>query len=228
MSWELAAYDTLRAYPAVVKALVGGSFDKVIDAVTPDPEVAEDAKALRHKILDEARAQAEREKQPAVEHESSNYDLYVATRKVGDIVHEVGRKISSRRDKLWMEDRRSQDANPYYNQTESGIFLDFSYGLPHSVWTPWGECSFRGSASTSGDLERRLTDGVMKRLEVTEFRPEINNEQGSFGPTYAIHKVDGVQLPDPVIRPRNAYLGYDEADKAWDAFKAQYRQQRGK
>lgn len=46
MAWELASYDTLRSYPAIMRAMVNMNFDKVVDAVTPDPEVAEQAKRI--------------------------------------------------------------------------------------------------------------------------------------------------------------------------------------
>lgn len=228
MAWELAGYDTLRPYPAMVRAAVDLGFNRIIDAVTPDAEVADEAKAFRQKILDEMREQAEKDKRPAVEHPSTNFELYVATRRIGDIVHEVAREVSTKKDSLWIEDRRNETANPYYNQTESGLFLDYSYGLPHSVWTPWGEWGFRGSASSVYETVRRLTEGVMERLDVTEHRPQIDNEQGSFGPTYAVRKVEGIELPEPVIRPRNAYLAYEDAKNAWKSFTDQYKHKQQK
>lgn len=226
VAWELASYDTLRAYPPIMRTAVGLSFNRVIDAITPEPEVADDAKAFRQQILDEIKAKTEAEKRPAVEDPSSNFELYVATRRIGDIVHEVAREISHKADTLYIEDRRRENVNPYYNQSETGLFLDFSYGVVHSVWTPWGEWVFRGNTMSDGETQRRLTKGVMEKLETTEYRPQINNEQGSFGPTYGVLKVEGVRLPQPVIRPSNAYLTRDAAHKTWIDFTRRYRRQK--
>ncbi len=53
MAWELAMYDTLNDYPPVVRAAVGMSFNRAIDAVTPDPEVAKQAKEFREMVMAE-------------------------------------------------------------------------------------------------------------------------------------------------------------------------------
>ncbi|HKC14634.1 MAG TPA: hypothetical protein VKC89_01560 [Patescibacteria group bacterium] len=58
MSWEMAGYDTLREYPEAMGFLVDMSFDKVIDAITPDAEVAQDAKEFRKKVEEEANVAA--------------------------------------------------------------------------------------------------------------------------------------------------------------------------
>jgi hypothetical protein len=58
MAWELATYDTMMSLPPVVRVVLNIGFNRVVDAVTPDPEVAEDAKAFRQQVLDEVKAQA--------------------------------------------------------------------------------------------------------------------------------------------------------------------------
>lgn len=198
-------------------------FDRVVDTVTPDLVVSTQAKEFREKMLEEFRQEVEKKKQPTVEDPSSNFELYVATRKIADIVLEVAQKTNTKENYLSAEDRRGEDANPYYNQTETGLFLDFSYGSPHRIWTPWGEWGFVGGVGSSGNVLQQWTEGILERLDTELFRPVINNEQGSFGPTYAVHKVEGVQLPEPKIRSRNAYLSYEAADKSWHDFTRQYK-----
>jgi hypothetical protein len=51
--WELAKYETLRDYPPALKVLIDMDYEDVIDAVTPDPEVATRAKEARRKMLEE-------------------------------------------------------------------------------------------------------------------------------------------------------------------------------
>lgn len=50
MAWELAKYDTLRDYPPMIGMLVDMSFDQVVDAVSPNPELAQQAKAFRDQV----------------------------------------------------------------------------------------------------------------------------------------------------------------------------------
>jgi hypothetical protein len=231
LAWELAAYDTLRAYPAVLKSLVDMNFNHTIEAVTPDPEVAAQAIEMRNEMMAKLRKQVEKEKQPAVEDPSSNFELYVATRRIGDIVLKAAHRIKTTDKYFSAEDRRNEGVNPYYNQTETGLYLDFSYRSPHKVWTPWGEWGFVGSVGSGGDDLKRWSEDVLGRLETKLFRPEINNEQGSFGPTYAVHKIGDNQLPEPKIRPNNSYLPYKTANKIWEDYTSQYQElklQKGK
>ena len=46
LAWTLAEYDNLREFPPIVAAIVRENFDDVIDAVTPDLQVAADAKQI--------------------------------------------------------------------------------------------------------------------------------------------------------------------------------------
>ena len=56
IAWELSLYDWMQqGMPPIMRGLVGMSFDKVIDAVTPDLEVATQAKEFMQRARDEAR-----------------------------------------------------------------------------------------------------------------------------------------------------------------------------
>lgn len=55
MAWTLASYDTLRDLPPVISAVVDMNFDRVVDAVTPDLEVADQAKQFRQEVLETLR-----------------------------------------------------------------------------------------------------------------------------------------------------------------------------
>lgn len=54
LAWTLAAYDTLREYPPMIGVLVDMNFGRAIDAITPDPDVAEAARAFRGQVQEEA------------------------------------------------------------------------------------------------------------------------------------------------------------------------------
>lgn len=53
MAWELAKYDCFRGYPPVIAGLADMYYDRVIDAVTPDTEVATQAKDFHKMTLEE-------------------------------------------------------------------------------------------------------------------------------------------------------------------------------
>lgn len=55
MAWELANYDELKDYPPQVMGIMSMFFDKVVDTVTPDPEVAQQAKDFMKEVREEAR-----------------------------------------------------------------------------------------------------------------------------------------------------------------------------
>ena len=56
LAWELSLYDWMQqGMPPVMRGLVGMSFDRAIDAVTPDPEVASQAKEFMQRARDQAR-----------------------------------------------------------------------------------------------------------------------------------------------------------------------------
>ena len=55
LAWTLAEYDKLRDFPSIVAAIVRENFDDVIDAVTPDLQVAADAKQIMEETLEELR-----------------------------------------------------------------------------------------------------------------------------------------------------------------------------
>jgi hypothetical protein len=55
MAWELAKYDTLQGYPPMLGVLVDMNFDQVVDAVSPNPELANEAKAFRNQVQQESK-----------------------------------------------------------------------------------------------------------------------------------------------------------------------------
>jgi hypothetical protein len=55
MAWELAKYDTLQGYPPMIAVLVDMNFDQVVDAVSPNPELANEAKMFKNKVQEAAK-----------------------------------------------------------------------------------------------------------------------------------------------------------------------------
>lgn len=227
MAWELAGYDTLRGYPAIVRAGVNISFDRVVDAITPDSEVAEQAKEFRKKVLEEAERER-KAKEPKLEDlgpadSLTDFARYSQARRVADIVFEYASgNVNSSLYQIWMQDRRNQGVNPYYNQTHRGFLLEAYYGQLSKLWTPWGQYGF-GGGSGSGNW-KEVTPVILDRLGAVEKVPVRNTEQGIIGPIYTVHKIDEIVLPDPVERPRSLYVPYEEVDKVWKSLTQQYKQ----
>ena len=150
--------------------------------------------------------------------EIEDYEIYVAVRRVADIVFEYASPDVGTKG-IWLEDRRNESVNPYFDQTESGLFLEFYYGHPSKVWTPWGYYGFSGSGSGRWDEE---TPKILERLGAILFSPEQDTKAGVIGPVYALLRVDGVQLPEPKLRKPQNYLEYEVAMRAWENMTKRY------
>jgi hypothetical protein len=57
MSWTLATADTLSDLPPIIGIQIGMEFDRVVEAVTPDLEVARQAKDFRRQVFESMRRQ---------------------------------------------------------------------------------------------------------------------------------------------------------------------------
>jgi hypothetical protein len=149
---------------------------------------------------------------------------FKAIKKIGDIIFEYcTSSIDRPLNEIWMEDRRKESVNPYYDQVEQGLFLEMYYGMPSSLHTPWGKKAIGESGSHTGGMgwERYMPE-IEGRLGLTLFKPLITNIMGEFGPVYAIHKVDDEELPEP-IHNKKERLSYEEAKKAWEEMKKEIK-----
>lgn len=146
---------------------------------------------------------------------------YTQARRIGDIVFEhVTRKAGLLGEAVWMVDWRNQEVNPFFSQTHRGFFLEQYYSSPSILWTPWGKYCFGGS----GSWTNKHRQAVLHSLKATLHKPAVvNNVMGKIGPIYAVHEVDGVELPDPVERPRSLYVPYEEIKRVWKSLTQQYR-----
>ncbi len=52
-AWALSEYDVLRDYPPMIVGVMRRYFDTVVDAVTPDVRVAEEAKTFLKQAFEE-------------------------------------------------------------------------------------------------------------------------------------------------------------------------------
>lgn len=149
--------------------------------------------------------------------------LYTLTRKVADIVFEyAATSYKTLGDKPFMEDRRNEEVNPYYNQTADGLYLELYYGQPLRIWTPWGQWGFGGSGGGWWDTTLPI---ILERLGATMYQELRRSQMGEFGPVYALYKVDEVALPKPFELDNAAYTPYDKVEAAWGELTERHKQQ---
>jgi hypothetical protein len=137
----------------------------------------------------------------------------MAARKIADLSYEFA--SPSVKKEPWLGDRRDEGVNPFYNQTETGLFLEMYYGIPGKIWTPWGCWGCWGSGT---GWDKKMTEAFLERLGATMYQQERYVEGacgGVIGPVYAVHRVDDMLLPDPVVRNRKKYLSYEQAKEEW-------------
>lgn len=150
-----------------------------------------------------------------------NFDLYQMVRKIGDLIFEYATPDhkTDRDHKPWLEDRRNEEANPFYDQSESGLFLELYYGQPSHLHTPWGKCNIGGSGSGQWD---DILPKILDRLDATMHQELVRTWLGDIGPVYALHAVDGTPLPEPVELPQEKYASYKEVRTAWKTLTEQW------
>lgn len=120
------------------------------------------------------------------------------------------------------EGHRIGGANSFYDRTSSGLYLEWSYGSPHYLWTPWGKWTFVGSGIIrEGGYERHKARcaAFMARLTTELHAPLVESEFGETGPVYKILAVDGDPLPTPgEVLPTATDDEYKTARADWARF----------
>ncbi len=113
---------------------------------------------------------------------------------------------------IWMALRKNRP-NPFYNQTAEGLVLELYYGLPNTLWTPWGK--YRIGGSGSGNWEPTV-ESALPRLGAICLRGErYSSSEGVIGPYYTLSRVDDFDLPEAALKSHGDYTGYEETNKRW-------------
>jgi len=148
----------------------------------------------------------------------SDQDLFQACQRVAAIIfsHENGSKLGFVPQAVFLSDERAKNRIFAKGQTDQGLLLEFYYGLPLYIWTPWGcwQIGHTGSG-WNDDLLSQLKD----ELGLKEFRGKIKNEKigVEVGPIYSINKVNGKFLPEAIERPPEKRQPLEELKK-WLSF----------
>lgn len=214
----LAAEDFGRQYAPPIGGFVVKFIPLWIDALVDQKGFAKYAKDWLKKAEDEVRKEYEANMPARVEPEGPIEDdeLFNAVMKIVNIYFEEIKK-GDVDELINISPWEDKDVNPFYSQTDSGLFIEYYYGHPSKIWTPWGYFQMCGSVISRGDAPwEKILDSFLERLGATLFIPERQEEYGTVGPVYALHRVDDIELPEPREREKQNYLEYDTAKKAWE------------
>lgn len=138
-------------------------------------------------------------------------ETFAAMRRIADMAYDFW-SPDPKGSGPWLQDRRNEKVNPYYHQTTGGLFIIQYYGIPGSIWTPWGEWNCWGCGTGAERLFAEFLDAVG---DVRLHQALQVNSMGEFGPVYSVHRVEDVELPEPVDRPRDEFIDYEDANRLW-------------
>jgi hypothetical protein len=148
-----------------------------------------------------------------------NRQLFRLIREIADMAYDYANSTTGL--PLVLSDYRGESVNPFYYQTESGLFLELYYGKPSKIWTPWGSWRCWGSGEEEWG---NVMSQFLQRLGAVEHQPLSRTHAGEFGPVYAITSVDGVPLPRATERAHGQYMAYEDAKAAWQSMLKDYEQ----
>jgi len=212
MMIQLAIHDYVKGMPPIMDAVMQGQVKDLVIALVDDDEAKQDALDMIEQV--DKKIEEERNSRPPAPARLDLTDddktaLVAQIKRLAAVYdeHVTDPHHSSR-------GHRADGVNPFYSQTLNGLYLEFYYGGPSKVWTPWGEWYFAAAQSYQTDL-----DGFMSRLTLREHIAQHNTAQGTIGPVYAILAIDGVELPEPVLpTDRRQYLSYEDSKAEWARF----------
>jgi hypothetical protein len=105
----------------------------------------------------------------------------------------------------------------------SGLLMEFYYGRPSRVLTPWGRMHLWRDGRHSGGNPMLAYRVLLASLGATLEIPEFQNRMGCFGPWYALRSVEGRPLP-PAVRPDDvpfvSHEDYQRAKALWGRLRA--------
>ncbi|HEU5122145.1 MAG TPA: hypothetical protein VFT59_04835 [Candidatus Saccharimonadales bacterium] len=89
---------------------------------------------------------------------------------------------------------RERGPDPLYKRTRNGLFLEFYYGGPYRLWTPWGSWLFAGAAPDVTNIP-----AFMSQLTLWMYEGEERYPDGNFvKPVYGIQAIESQELPAAV------------------------------
>ena len=113
--------------------------------------------------------------------------------------------------------------NPYYFQTESGIFIEESVGgSPSYLLTPLGKWTILGSIcyGKQSDIEA-IRQKLFKYVQVEEFAPVPTCKYPNRGAIWKVKGYNGITLLDAIPKSKD-FIKYNDAKAQFDEFTKKY------
>lgn len=168
-----------------------------------------------------------------------DYTLYCSARRVADLVFKAADELNNDTScpfkVRYFDDCRKGPVNPFHGITDQGLILEFHYGHPSKIHTPWGLWSFNGSLSWSWkeDFESQETDiELLHELALKKVGVSLQllaaGKKGIFdyeGPYYKINALQESPLPETTFVSYYDDLDIEEINRIeqkWAAMTAKY------
>lgn len=206
---HLAIHDYTEGMPPFMGALIQMSLKGYVEALIDDPEVKADALQFIDQVDANVKETIDSQPPTPARHELSEDDKTTLMRSIKHLA-EVYDACADDPNNV-SEEYRAGGANSFYDQTRTGLYLEFYYGGPSKVWTPWGSWHFGAAQRYQFDLDK-----FMARLTVREHIAQHNTNMGTIGPVYALLAIDGEALPEPsLLEDRRQHMSHAESKAEW-------------
>jgi hypothetical protein len=90
--------------------------------------------------------------------------------------------------------------------------VEFYYGMPNKIHTPWGYYMYGGSGG--GDFDQ-VTKELLQFVNAKLLKAGEQVSMGYVGPFYIVQSVDGIDLPEPSTLSGFEEGFYDAAKDDW-------------
>lgn len=175
--------------------------------------------ALGSPVADEVREEAVTTDVTPVVH---GYETFCHIMRIVDRIFALIQKVKDGGADIGMF-RRNDGANPFFSQTSSGLMLEFYYGAPSAILTPWGKFQFSGGSHHCGRGFDDVADLIRTELAAEVFMPLRSSSMGEHGPIWSIGKIDEVKLPAAALQNAKDFMSYERAKDEWAAMAARHK-----
>jgi|SaaInlV_150m_DNA_4_1039716.scaffolds.fasta_scaffold22847_2 hypothetical protein len=110
--------------------------------------------------------------------------------------------------------------NPYYFQTEQGLFLEETpCGSLSYIWTPLGRWTILGSIFTEDrGAINKLRNKLFEYVKVKEYLPMPDCKYPNRGVVWKIKGYKRISLPEAISKISGEFIKYSDAKKMFDTF----------
>ena len=104
-----------------------------------------------------------------------------------------------------------------WSQCDNGLILQYYYGFPSEIITPYGNLRISGTVFRENYESSKIVDKrISELLSLSLYNEKIENDFGSHGPWYRITSYKGMDIPTSnIIKP--VTISSDEAKRKFNS-----------